>query len=167
MGSRLGILKTAAKKCGLSLEEYQRRLADGLKRCTFCEEWKPINCFGSDSTRWDGKMQGCAECRNARAKETYEPISVLLQLPFGPRRIARRKGDKWQAKARINSDVEYGLRPNPNDLFCVKCGHKGSNRRHEYHHVMGYEEMHHYDVLPLCSRCHHEEHPRHGKQNVD
>lgn len=166
MGSRLGVLKIAAKKGGLSLEEYQGRLASGLKRCTFCEEWKAIDQFAADATRWDGKTAGCIECRNGRSQEAYDPVQILLRLPAGPARIARRSGDKAQAKARINSDVEHGLRPNPNDLFCAKCGHKGSDRRHEYHHVMGYEELHHYDVLPFCSRCHHEEHPR-GKQNID
>ena len=165
MGSRLGILKIAAKKAGLTLDEYQRRTDAGLKRCTFCEEWKPLDKFAADASRWDGKTAGCVECRNGRAKEIYDPVSVLFALPAGPRRVARRNGDKSQAKARINSDVEHGLRPNANDLFCSKCGHKGPDRRHEYHHIMGCEEMHHYDVLPLCSKCHHEEHPRNGRQD--
>ncbi len=164
MGSRLGILKIAAKKCGLSLEQYQGRIAQGLKRCTFCEEWKAVDAFATDSSRWDGLTQGCTECRNSRARELYDPVSELFCLPAGPQRILRRKGDKAQAKSRINHDVELGLRPNPNSLHCVKCGHKGTDKRHEYHHVMGYAEMHHYDVLPLCSTCHHEEHPR-GREN--
>jgi hypothetical protein len=67
MGSRLGILKIAAKKAGLPLDEYQRRIADGLKRCTFCEEWKAADKFAADATRWDGKTAGCFACRNDRA----------------------------------------------------------------------------------------------------
>lgn len=165
MGSLLGVLKIAAKKAGLSLDEYRRRIDEGTKRCTFCQEWKPVDQFAVDASRWDGKTAGCTQCRNDRAKESYHPVAALFHLPSGPQRIARRAGDKTQAKARINHDVEHGLRPNPNSLFCVNCGHKGSDRRHEYHHVMGYSEMHHYDVLPLCSTCHHGEHPHHGKKN--
>lgn len=167
MGSKLGVMKIAAKRSGLTLAEYQARIARGLKRCTFCEEWKSKTLFATDSTRWDGLTQGCIECRNARSKELYDPIGALFHLPMGPQRIPRRKGDKAQAKSRINHDVRLGLRPNPNSLHCVKCGHKGTDKRHEYHHVMGYSEAHHYDVLPLCSTCHHEEHPKHGKQNIN
>lgn len=167
MGSKLGVLKIAAKKVGLSLEQYQDRIRSGQKRCTFCEEWKDKQFFDKDTSRWDVLTAGCRECRNERAKAVYSPIDVLFRLPAGPQRIPRRRGDKAQAKARINHDVEHKLRPNPNDLFCAKCGHKGNDRRHEYHHIMGYDELHHYDVIPLCSRCHHEEHPRHGNQNED
>lgn len=166
MGSKLGVLKLAAKKCGISLEQYREKTAQNLKRCTFCEEWRPIDTFAADASRWDGRTQGCIECRNSRSRESYDPISDLFRLPYGPHRILRRAGDKEQAKSRINHDVSLGLRPNPNVLHCVKCAHKGTDRRHEYHHVMGYSEMHHYDVLPLCSKCHHEEHPR-GHKNKD
>jgi hypothetical protein len=161
MGSRLGVEKVAAKKCGLTLEEYRLKTASGLKRCTFCEEWISVEKFNADKSRSDGLTAGCSECRNARSRETYTPIERLFDLAPGPARIARRSGDKLQARSRINHDVERGLRPNPNDLHCSKCGHKGEDRRHEYHHVMGYDEAHHYDVLPLCTTCHAgEEHGR-------
>jgi hypothetical protein len=162
MGTRFGILKVAAKKCGLPLSEYQSLIAAGLKRCTFCTEWKSTCQFGVDATRWDGWSAGCTDCRRGRGQESHDPIGRMFRLPSGPARIARRLGDKKQAKSRINHDVSLGLRPNPNDLYCAKCGHIGSDRRHEYHHIMGYAEEHHYDVLPLCSACHHKEHPRHG-----
>lgn len=163
MGSYLGVMKIAAKRCGLSLENYQAKIAAGLKRCIFCEEWKSVDQFKADATRWDGRNAGCTECRAARSQEANPVLSDLFRLPAGPQRIERRKGDRAQARARINADITNGLRPNPNDLYCVLCGHKGTDRRHEYHHVMGYEEMHYYDVLPLCSRCHHLEHPRYGR----
>jgi hypothetical protein len=148
MGSRLGVIKIAAKRAGLSLEEYQDRIDRGLKRCTFCEEWKLLELFDTDNSRGDGKTAGCSECRSERARAVY-----------GPKRGTRRPGDKKQARARVNKDVELNLRSNPNDLHCVKCGHKGPDRRHEYHHTMGYEPIHHYDVMPFCSVCHHREHP--------
>lgn len=163
MGSRLGVMKIAAKRCGLSLEEYQAKSRAGFKRCIFCEEWMPFERFKADASRWDGLNAGCSECRSARDKEARPILSDIFRLPAGPQRIVRRRGDREQARKRINADIDNGLRPNPNDLHCVLCGHKGSDRRHEYHHALGYDEMHHYDVLPLCSRCHHLEHPRNGR----
>jgi hypothetical protein len=47
------------------------------------------------------------------------------------------------------------MRPNPNDIPCVDCGHIGSDRRHEYDHHLGYAADHHGDVEAVCSRCHH------------
>lgn len=154
MGSLLGVIKIAAKRAGLGLEEYQSRIASGLKRCTFCEEWKSVELFDSDKSRGDGLTAGCSECRSGRAKAVY-----------GPKRGTRRPGDKKQARARVNKDVETRLRPNPNELHCVKCGHKGDDRRHEYHHTTNYEPMHHYDVMPYCSDCHHKEHIRGQDKN--
>ncbi len=54
-------------------------------------------------------------------------------------------------------ETRTNKRPNPNDLFCAKCGHKGSDKRHEYHHHMGYGTEHVYDVVVLCSSCHSKE----------
>lgn len=160
MGSRLGVIKGIARRFGLSLEEYRARLARGLKRCIHCEEWMNVDRFAKDASRWDGLTAGCAECRNSMKRAFYDPIPEVFHLPVGPARIARRSGDRKQAESRINHDITLGLRPNPNDLYCSKCGHKGEDRRHEYHHVMGYDEDHHYDVLPLCTSCHRKEHPR-------
>jgi hypothetical protein len=77
---------------------------------------------------------------------------------MGPPRHDPRDGDKIQARHLINQDIKHGKRPDPDDLHCAHCGHKGPDRRHEYHHHMGYVARHHYDVIPLCSKCHHEEH---------
>ena len=150
MGSKEGTLKVAAKRLGLSVHEYMNHINNGLKSCTICKKWKSINAFGKDSSRGDGRKCKCMSC----CKGLHRHKSITRSET----RVERRPGDKIQARKRINSDVELGLRPNPNDLYCSFCGHKDGDKRHEYHHHMGYDKDHHYDVIPLCTTCHRGEH---------
>lgn len=145
-----GAIKVAAKKAGLSVEKYIEFISSGLKKCTICKEWKNIDDFSNDRSRADGHSSRCDNCSKALWR---------IKSMNSNKRIKRRDGDKEQAKARINQDIKAGLRPDPDTLFCSLCGHKGKDRRHEYHHIQGYSVMHHYDVLPLCSKCHHVYHP--------
>lgn len=147
-----GAIKIAARKAGLSVPEYTNRIANDLKKCTICKQWKNKNdAFLKDKSRHDGISPRCIIC----SKAIWRRRSMMSKI--SKKRIVRRDGDKIQARARINSDIEMGFRPNPNDLYCSLCGHKGGDRRHEYHHILGYEKEHHYDVLPLCSKCHGKE----------
>lgn len=153
-------MKSAAKRHGLPPDRYAELRAAGMKRCVACREWKAGKSFGLDTSRGDGRSAICAECKDARARHTYRPIAPEDQARRGPPRLDRREGDAAQARHRINADVRMGQRPNPNDLHCARCGHKGSDRRHEYHHHRGYGIEHQNDVLCLCSPCHHAEHRR-------
>ena len=147
MGSRLGILKLSAKRLGISFDDYIRKTELGLKWCYLCRLWLPHTRFGIDRRRRDKTAARCRDCQREFNRAAYSP-----------KRVERRCNDKLQARARINADVRMGLRPDPNNLHCAACGHKGYDRRHEYHHHLGYAPEHHYDVLSLCSSCHHEEH---------
>lgn len=74
----------------------------------------------------------------------------------GPAPKPPRDDDREQARQRINVDVKAGRRPHPNTLPCAACGHvwREGERRHEYHHHLGYAAEHHADVQPLCTTCH-------------
>jgi hypothetical protein len=157
-GRHLGVFKRAARFAGLSLEEFISRLDAGQKRCTKCGEWKTRDRFGSEASRWDGLDPKCLACHRKMGRDRYEAVPLDERRPSGPPRHLPRDGDKLQACHLINLDIRMGRRPDPNALHCARCGHKGSDRRHEYHHHMGYAARHHYDVIPLCSKCHHEEH---------
>jgi HNH endonuclease len=50
MGSYLGVEKVAAKRIGMSFEEYKAKKEAGLKWCTNCKEWHPISDFPKDSS---------------------------------------------------------------------------------------------------------------------
>jgi hypothetical protein len=65
MGSKLGVMKVAAKRLGLSLEEYSAKFVVGLKWCIRCKSWKSIGEFGTDQSRGSGKASRCAACRRS------------------------------------------------------------------------------------------------------
>jgi len=148
-----GAIMIAAKKAGLSVAEYTNRLAKGLKKCTVCKEWKLLCNFTGDGSRKDGRASKCIDCNRA--------LWVFREITHGPQnQTPRRNGDKQQARRRINVDINVGIRPNPNSLYCSMCGHIGDDKRHEYHHILGYSPEHHCDVLPLCSACHRKAHAK-------
>lgn len=127
-------------------------MAEEKQRCSRCADELPLSAFAKDRTRPRGVTFVCSECRNTRARQLHQRSQNLR--PRGPARIARRDGDRKQARSRINHDVRQGIRPNPNTLKCKDCGHLGDDRRHEYDHFNGYAAQHHGDVEPVCTKCH-------------
>jgi len=59
MGSAEGVLKGAATRIGITVEEYRSLLAIGLKWCMSCTEWRPTADFGKDRSRGDGLKSTC------------------------------------------------------------------------------------------------------------
>lgn len=154
MGSKLGIEKVAAKRSGVTLEEYRANITAGLKRCCGCKTWYPVERFYADSSRGDGISSSCRDCSSERGKRRY--TQRPRQSRLGMRFVPVRSGDKLQARARVNRLVTLGLIPSPGALPCADCGHTGTDRRHEYDHHLGYDAEHHESVQAVCSRCHYE-----------
>jgi hypothetical protein len=157
-GRKLGGFKRAADMAGISFQEFIDRVDSGLKRCMSCKQWIKFSGFISDASRWDCLSSRCSECQRRFQRQRYEPVPPSEWKPKGPPRKEPRDGDKIQARHLINLDIRHGKRPDPDMLHCAYCGHKGTDRRHEYHHYMGYEARHHYDVIPICSVCHAQAH---------
>lgn len=152
--TRVGARKTAAKKAGVSVGEYQRRAERGEKWCTLCRRWHPRDAFTSDASRFDGLSPSCAraqgEWRRARYRAKARPTAGRSFVPA-------RDGDVRQARRRVNFFVESGLLPHPNSRACEDCGHvwRPGATRHEYDHHLGYDAQHHEHVEAVCARCHH------------
>lgn len=142
----VGAQKIAAKKSGLSLDEYLSRINQGLKRCYKCKEWKARSEFNISNSRGDGLCVWCKYCMHKQFLKKYKH----KRLVYSPR-----DGDKVQARRWINIQVKKGLRPHPNTLPCADCGHiwKPGDQRHQYDHYLGYSSNHHYDVEVVCSSC--------------
>ncbi len=147
--TKKGALKTSAKKAGLSLDEYINKINNGYKKCGICERWLIKGMFVKDISRYDNLNTKCKECNKALWREASINKKKRKDMVCG---------NKKKARARINTDVETGIRPSPNKLFCSLCGHIGNDLRHEYHHPLGYSKEHQNDTIPLCSKCHHEQH---------
>jgi hypothetical protein len=57
-----GAEKIAAKKAGVTVQEYRDRRAAGLKRCIKCKGWKPATEYNVDRSRYDGRTARCCAC---------------------------------------------------------------------------------------------------------
>lgn len=142
----------AAKKCGVTVEQYRMRIAGGEKHCRRCRKWKTHDCYGKDSTRYDGLAAICIVCRSEDAKGRRVPKPRVSKL--GQRFTPIRPQDKKQARYRVNHLVKIGRLANPNLLPCFDCGHTGSDKRHEYDHFEGYSAEKQECVQVACSTCH-------------
>lgn len=70
----------------------------------------------------------------------------------GKPRTPPRDGDKRQARRRVQTLIQNGTLPRPEDVSCVDCGDAPGR---EYDHHLGYGAAHHEDVEALCAGCHH------------
>lgn len=67
-GRRLGVVKTAAKRTGLSLEEYAERCKTE-KWCTRCKAWHARSAFYPDVSRGDGLKATCRASAIGRGRQ--------------------------------------------------------------------------------------------------
>ncbi len=70
-GNRTGALKIAAKRLGLSLDDYLNRIKGGQKWCTRCREWHSVGDFISDPSRADGINPNCRKTRKDEKLLSY------------------------------------------------------------------------------------------------
>lgn len=71
LGSKIGADKVAAKKLGLSYEEYISKIGSGFRWCTACKSWKPILEFYKSSSRKCGISSLCKDCSNMRQSKSH------------------------------------------------------------------------------------------------
>lgn len=67
-GRLLGAYKSAAKKCGCSLEDWISNRIAGLKWCFQCRTWKKARLFAIDPTRGGGQSSRCKPCVSHASK---------------------------------------------------------------------------------------------------
>jgi hypothetical protein len=152
MGSRIGALKIAASRRCLSLEEYRAKIDAGLKWCTGCKEWHPVEQFNADRSRGDSRAVRCAMSDQSRDRRSYFRREKEPKPRRGIRIISARDGDKRQARSRVNILVRSGIIAAPGTLPCLDCG--DVRQRHTYDHHLGYAAEHHEHVQPVCYQCH-------------
>ncbi len=163
-GTYIGTWKQAAKRAGLSLDDYLARKDAGEKWCVGHKALHPQTAFPKDASRPDGLATVCGEFRRQRARDRYIPRPGPHR--FGPPPSPARDGDREQARRRVNALARRGRIPPPSELPCVDCGHQGDDRRHEYDHHLGYGSEHHLDVQPVCTRCHAAREERRGVRAI-
>lgn len=141
MGSAVGAIKIAAKRIGLSTEEYLANIGAGMKWCTNCRRWINRNLFGRDHYRGDGLKSHCITC---------------CRVPVKRRRILSAPSTSIHNAATnaVRTAIRRGQLPDPRKITCVDCAGKAA----QYHHDKGYEKKHWLDVIPVCLSCHQKRH---------
>jgi len=137
MGSRLGVMKIAAGRLGLSLEEYRAKRKTGLKWCWKCRSWRPVSQFNVDRSRGDGLYAACVRCRRVKQRKGWLSYDGTDQ-------------EKDKARHAIRAEIEHGKMPAPSELSCADCGDPAE----VYHHYAGYAEKDWLNVVALCRSCH-------------
>lgn len=137
MGSREGVMKTAAQRVGLTLDEYEANVAAGLKWCWACVEWQPIDDFAIDRSRGDGRVARCRAAVNVKRRMVRVLSAPSVQVHNA-------------ATNAVRTAIRRGELPAPTSLTCADCPEAAE----QYHHFIGYEPEHWLDVLALCRSCH-------------
>ena len=76
MGNKLGVEKSAAKKIGVSLEEWRQHRDDGEAWCYCCREWKMSEHFGVDKSRSTKRASSCKVCVSHKGTASRYRIGV-------------------------------------------------------------------------------------------
>jgi hypothetical protein len=63
MGTRIGAIKCAAKRCGITYEDYLRNLEAGLARCFYCNTWLSLDSFQKTTIRANSCSSMCKACK--------------------------------------------------------------------------------------------------------
>ena len=145
------------------------------KRCSICQQIKPIEAFHRDKSAYDGRSHRCeictkAEKRHPRAKylnrlrdrseagrerRRRKKMSPGARSRAAERRRERRKEPfrmiQHAAQQLVNHAVKVGLLTKPD--HCLTCGTK-TFRRLEAHHYLGYAGRRALLVVWLCPPCH-------------
>jgi 5-methylcytosine-specific restriction endonuclease McrA len=75
VGSRIGALKAAATRVGVSFEVYSALVDSGLKWCHGCQDWHLLDDFGNDANRTSGVAARCLPSRRVPARENSPGIA--------------------------------------------------------------------------------------------
>jgi hypothetical protein len=116
-----------------------------IKKCIKCEEEKDLSDFYKNKRTKSGYYAFCKKCHCERT-DNYSKTD---------------KGKEVKRKERARDASNYAVRsgkiPSPKDQACSGCGCQAQ----EYHHHLGYAEENWLDVLPMCKKCHVQEHLTH------
>jgi hypothetical protein len=141
-----------------------------MKKCKRCGIEKSLDEYYVHKEMADGHLNVCKECVKKRVKGYGDK--------YDKRRRNTPKRKKWlyefQKKMRKKYIKKYRCRNRfwksvlRNEIEkkkeCVKCGVSGEKKRIEAHHC-DYDKP--FDVMWLCSKCHHEWHKENEPLNQE
>lgn len=91
------------------------------------------------------------------ARSSHRPSEARSRSRCRPRAVGMPISEMQRsANQAVHLEVRAGIRPHANAIPCSDCGHiyAPGERRHEWHHHLGYEREHWFSVLVVCTSCH-------------
>lgn len=102
------------------------RDASASKRCYACKETKPLEAFGSDKSRGDGRELRCLACKRAKDRD-----GVRVRRRLGADERQHRYVARYPAVARAHGAVQRAMKSG--ELVRKPCEECGERRSHAHH----------------------------------
>lgn len=143
------------------------------KPCTKCKITKPLADFHKDRYKPDSHTCSCKSCQREENSISYHYLGgkatriasgkayrQTVQGKINQRKYSQKRRHCHPQQMMAYSALHYAIRsgtiPHPSTLTCGVCNEPAE----EYHHHLGYDKKHHFDVIPLCADCHRSMHKR-------
>lgn len=125
MGSKIGAIKVAARRIGVSIEEYISKRDAGLKWCYQCKSWVSIIDFTVDRNRSDGLSAVCRHCksnglsalvttkedrRSERIKRSWDKRRETFVPPMKGKKMSEESRQKMSEAAKQRGSNRTGKR---------------------------------------------------------
>ncbi len=152
-------VKTAAKRVGVTPEEYLALRRAGLKYCWRCRSWRLVVEFTKDRSRYDGLAAACNGCRRAAPRQ----LSLIRETPaeYARRRYATDPTHRAERRQHAHARAR-GVAPLPiegiealTEKFgglCAYCPEPATTWDHIVPVVDG-GRTEPGNILPACSSC--------------
>src|SRR5437868_15336536 len=118
------------------------------KACTKCGEIKPLEAFHKAIRGMNGYCSQCKDCRKKQWNERHKgnPRAQTQQSKESRQRWNASNPIARKAHNALHNAIRYNRIPRASALACAEC----SNQAKHYHHHLGYDPEHWFDVIPLC-----------------
>jgi hypothetical protein len=83
-------------------------------------------------------------------RESQQKFNRSEKARAKTKRQRQKYPERTRARDAIQNAIREGRFPKVENFACVHCG----NPAQEFHHYLGYDESHWFDVCPLCKPCH-------------
>jgi len=141
------------------------------KKCTKCNEAKPVKEFYKQRDKKDSLNSQCKECiresrktervkksrdrynTSIKAKTTAKKYNRSEKRKATSRQYTKDNPEKRKAMNAVGHEIRHDRIPRANTRICVDCGQQAQNFHHE-----SYAKKDWLNVIPLCVGCHRKRH---------
>lgn len=127
-----------------------------IKKCSKCKRFKSFSEFRKDRTSKDKIHGHCKACELIVKRKYRQTVKGKANHQARKKRFDIRFPNLLKAGNAVNNSIIAGRMPRPNTLQCHYCNEIAE----QYHHYLGYEPEHWFDVLPACKKCHRRLHKK-------